>query len=59
DPLVLRLMGLKKLPDVSTISRSLSQMDTQSIGNLRRLSRSFVMNVNYNSREGRIESHKM
>ena len=44
DPLVLRLMGLKKLPDVSTISRSLSQMDTQSIGNLRRLSRSFVIN---------------
>ena len=28
DPLVLRLLGLKKLPDVSTISRSLSQMDT-------------------------------
>ena len=44
DPLVLRLMGLKKLPDVSSISRSLSQMDTQSIGNLRRLSRSFVIN---------------
>jgi len=44
DPLVLRLMGLKKLPDVSTISRSLSQMDTQSIGTLRRLSRSFVIN---------------
>lgn len=44
DPLVLRLMGLKKLPDVSTISRSLSQMDTQSITNLRRLSRSFVIN---------------
>ena len=44
DPLVLRLIGLKKFPDVSTISRSLSQMDTQSIGNLRRLSRSFVIN---------------
>ena len=44
DPLVLRLLGLKKLPDVSTISRSLSQMDTQSIDNLRRLSRSFVIN---------------
>ena len=26
DPLVLRLMGLRKLPDVSTISRALSQM---------------------------------
>jgi len=44
DPLVLRLLGLKKLPDVSTISRSLSQMDTQSIDNIRRLSRSFVIN---------------
>jgi len=44
DPLVLRLMGLKRLPDVSTISRNLSQMDTQSIANLRRLSRSFVIN---------------
>ena len=43
DPLVLRLMGLKKLPDVSTISRSLAQMDIQSIDNLRRLSRSFVI----------------
>lgn len=38
DSLVLRLMGLKKLPDVSTISRSLAQMDVQSIDNLRRLS---------------------
>jgi hypothetical protein len=44
DPLVLRLMGLKRLPDVSTISRSLSQMDAQSIGNIRRLSRSFLIN---------------
>jgi hypothetical protein len=44
DPLVLRLLGLKKLPDVSTISRSLSQMDTQSIANLHNLSRSFVIN---------------
>ena len=44
DPLVLRLMGLKRLPDVSTISRSLSHMDTQSISDIRRLSRSFVIN---------------
>ena len=44
DPPVLRLMGLKKLPDVSTISRSLSQMDNQSIANLRRLSRLFAIN---------------
>ncbi len=43
DPLVLRLMGLKKLPDVSTISRSLAQLDIQSVSNIRRLSRSFVI----------------
>ena len=45
DPLVLRLMGLKKLPDVSTISRSLSQIDTQGIDNLRMLSQSFVIDA--------------
>ena len=28
DPLVLRIMGLRRLPDVSTISRALSQMET-------------------------------
>ncbi len=28
DPLVLRLMGLRKLPDVSTISRALSKMES-------------------------------
>lgn len=43
DPMVLRLMGLKKLPDVSTISRSLSQLDDKSVHNIRRLSRSFVI----------------
>ena len=54
DPLVLRLMGLKKLPDVSTISRSLSQMDTQSIDNLRMLSRSFVINALQRERFNRL-----
>ncbi len=54
DPLVLRLMGLKKLPDVSTISRSLAQMDTQSIGNLRRLSRSFVIHGLQREKFGRL-----
>jgi len=43
DPMVLRLMGLKKLPDVSTISRSLAQMDTQSVGQIQNLSRTFVI----------------
>jgi hypothetical protein len=40
DPIVLRLMGLRKLPDVSTISRALSQMETDGVENVRRLSRS-------------------
>ncbi len=43
DPLVLRLLGLRKLPDVSTISRSLSQMDSKGIENIRNLSQSFVV----------------
>ena len=43
DPIVLRLMGLRKLPDVSTISRSLSQLDEKSVKNIQRLSRSFVI----------------
>ena len=43
DPIVTRLMGLRKLPDVSTISRALAQMDTQSVENVRRLSRGLVI----------------
>jgi hypothetical protein len=43
DPLVLRLMGLRKIPDVSTISRTLSAMDLQSFDNVRNLSRSLVI----------------
>ena len=43
DPLVLRLMGLRRLPDVSTISRALSQMENGAVENLRDLSRSLVI----------------
>lgn len=43
DPLVLRLMGLKRLPDVSTISRNLAQLDKQSIDNIQKLSQTFVI----------------
>jgi hypothetical protein len=43
DPIVLRLMGLRKLPDVSTISRALSLMGTEEVENLRELSRSLVL----------------
>lgn len=42
DPLVQRVMGLNKLPDVSTISRALSQMDMTSVDKIRSLSRSLV-----------------
>jgi hypothetical protein len=43
DPIVLRLMGLRKLPDVSTISRALAQTDTHSVKKVRILSRSLVI----------------
>jgi hypothetical protein len=43
DPLVLRLMGLHRLPDVSTISRALSQMEMSGVENVRALSRSLVV----------------
>jgi hypothetical protein len=43
DPMVLRLMGMKSLPDVSTISRNLSQLDDKSVKNIQNLSRSFVI----------------
>lgn len=43
DPLVLRLLGLRKLPDVSTISRALSQMEREGVEKLRELSRSLVI----------------
>ena len=43
DPFELRLMGLRRLPDVFTISRALSQMETQSVENVRCLSRGIVI----------------
>ena len=43
DPLVLRLMGLRKLPDVSTVSRALSQMATEGVERLRELLRTLVI----------------
>ena len=43
DPLVLRLMGLRKLPDVSTISRALCQMEAEGVEEVRKLSRSMVI----------------
>jgi len=43
DPLVLRLMGLRKLPDVSTISRALCQMEGEGVEKVRELSTSMVI----------------
>ena len=42
DPLVLRLLGLRRLPDVSTISRALYQIDQRSVEKVRALSRALV-----------------
>ena len=43
DPIVLRLMGLRKLPNVSTISRALSVMESDGVEKIRKLSRSIVL----------------
>jgi hypothetical protein len=43
DPLVLRLMGLRKLPDVSTISRALCQMESEGVRKVQELSCSLVI----------------
>lgn len=42
DPLVQRLLGLRRLPDVATISRTLKGMDRTSVEHLRRLTRGLV-----------------
>jgi len=43
DPLVKRVLGLNRLPDVATISRTLAQADEQSVKNLRRTVRELVL----------------
>jgi hypothetical protein len=43
DPLVLRLMGLRRLPDVSTISRSLSKIEYKEIERGRVMLRNLVI----------------
>ena len=42
DPLVKRVLGLKRLPDVATISRMLKGADAQSVENLRLLLREMI-----------------
>lgn len=43
DPLVLRVLGLRRLPDVATISRALASADPRSLAKLRALSRQLVL----------------
>lgn len=43
DLMVLRLLGLRKLPDVSTVSRALATVDARSIGKLRQLIREMMV----------------
>ena len=43
DPMVKRLLGLKRLPDVATLSRMLKEADEKSIENLRGLLRRLVI----------------
>jgi len=43
DPLVKRTLGLTKLPDVATLSRTLASMDSRSADLVRRLNRDLVL----------------
>lgn len=43
DPMVRRLLGLNRLPDVATISRCLAQASSESIERMRRLCRELVL----------------
>ena len=43
DPMVQRLLGLKRLPDVATVSRTLDGLDKTAVREYRTLSRSLVL----------------
>jgi hypothetical protein len=43
DPLVKRLLGLRHLPDVATLSRMLKEADARSVANLRELLRELLL----------------
>ena len=43
DPMVRRLLGVSRLPDVATVSRTLASLDEGSVTHLRRLSRQRVL----------------
>jgi hypothetical protein len=44
DPMVLRLLGLQKLPNVATISRLLGSICAKTVGKIRELAREIVLN---------------
>jgi hypothetical protein len=43
DPLVLRILGLRRLPDVATLSRTLSKLKQENVEKVRELSCSLVL----------------
>jgi len=43
DPMVKRVVGLKRLPDVSAVSRMFSRVDQQGVANVRALARDLVL----------------
>jgi hypothetical protein len=43
DPLIQRIVGLKRLPDVATLSRMLKQVSPKVVGNLQSLNRNLVL----------------
>lgn len=43
DPLVARVCGVRRLPDVATVSRTLASFDDESVENLRELTRQTVI----------------
>jgi len=45
DPIVLRLLGMKQTPSVSTISRQLESLDDRSIEKVQRLQRALVVDA--------------
>ena len=54
DPMVLRVLGIKQLPDVSTLSRTLRTTDAKSIWNVRGLCRQMVIDRLQQMNLGRI-----
>jgi hypothetical protein len=54
DPLVKRVLGLRRLPDVSTLSRFLKEADDKSVSNLRGLLRDMVVDRLQRFRPARI-----